>query len=184
MKIIGISGSIRSGSLNTRLLENIADELPEGVEYEIVSLADLPLYNSDLEGDTLPAAVTEFRDAVASADGVIIASPEYNYSITGVLKNALDWGSRPAYKSPFRNKPVTMVAVAASFAGGARALQHLKPVLLGMASQVHPWPEFLVGSAFNKFDDAGRFTDEKGREFLKALLDDFVGYVDRVKVDV
>jgi len=182
MKIIGISGSLRSGSLNTHLLETVGELLPDGVEFEIVSIADLPLYNSDLDGDERPPAVETFRAAVTGADGVFIASPEYNYSISGALKNAIDWASRPGYQSPFRDKPVTMGAVSAGFVGGARGLQHLKGTLLGLVAQVHPWPEFLVGGGFGKFDENGRFTDEKGREFLQALVDDFLVWIERVSV--
>ena len=109
---------------------------------------------------------------------MLIATPEYNYSIPGVLKNAIDWASRPAYGSPFHNKPTAVISAAASFVGGARAQQHAKTVLLGMGTPVFPWPELLVGASFKKVQD-GVLTDEPTRGFLAEFMVGFAAWLSR-----
>lgn len=175
LSILALSGSLRQASTNTALLRAAAEAAPAGVTVTVYDYADVPLYNDELG---VPASVESLKAAIAAADGVLIATPEYNYSLSGVLKNAIDWASRPAYRSPFHDKPTGVVSAAASFAGGARAQQHLKTILLGMGTPVFPWPEFLVGSAHQKFVD-GRLTDEKTREFLSEYMTGFAAWVRR-----
>lgn len=179
MKILGIAGSLRTASLNRALLDAAAELAPEGVTLTVAELEGIPLFNADLE----PVPVVEaFKQAIADADAVLIATPEYNYGIPGVLKNALDWASRPAYRSVFAGKPVAVVSASPSIVGGVRAQGHLKLVLLGMASEVFPYPEFLVTGAHHKFD-SGRLTDESTREHLEKLLGNLVLWVGSRKGD-
>ena len=133
----------------------------------------MPLYNADRDGGS---GVERLRQAVGAADAVLIATPEYNYSIPGVLKNAIDWASRPAYASPFRDKPTGVLSAAASFVGGARAQQHLKTVLLGMGTPVFPWPELLVGAAHTKVED-GEIRDEATLRLLGQYMAGFEGWL-------
>jgi len=170
MKLLGIPGSIRRGSINRGLLEAAKELLPEGVELTLTEVRDVPHYDGDIDNDDdRPAAVEAFKQAIAQADAVLIATPEYNYGIPGVLKNAIDWASRPAYGSVFAGKPVALLSASPSGVGGVRAQGQLKQVLLGMASEVFPHPEFAVARAYGKFED-GRLTDEDTRKRLGELL--------------
>lgn len=173
LNILALSGSLRAGSTNTALLRAAAELAPEGVKVNLYDYADVPLYNADLP---VPDAVERLKAAIAAADAVLIATPEYNYSMPGVLKNAIDWASRPAYASPFRDKPTAVISAAASFVGGARAQQHAKTVLLGMAAPVFAWPELLVGSAHQKVSD-GQVTDQATRDALAAFLVGFAAWI-------
>jgi chromate reductase len=169
MNIVGISGSLRAASLNTALLRAAASFAPEGVTFVPVGIGALPHFNEDLGGlDDIPE-VAAFRAAVAAADAVLIATPEYNYSIPGALKNAIDWASRPANRSPLVGKPVGIVSASPSFVGGARAQQHLKTVLLAVGAPVFPHPEVLVGSAGPKFEE-GALVDARTRDVLRDFV--------------
>jgi chromate reductase len=181
MKILGISGSLRQGSLNTLLLQEAGRSLPDSARFSIASIADLPLYNEDLDGESQPSSVVALRQVVAEADALIIASPEYNYSIPGGLKNALDWLSRPAYKSPLAHKPVALVSASKSPVGGARVQGHLKQVLLAVLSEVYPAPEFLLASAHEAFDDKGYLKEQRHRDSLARLTTEFYAWSKRVK---
>jgi chromate reductase len=172
-KILALSGSLRKDSLNTALLRAAA-ELTDN-EVLIYDYRQVPAYDSDIG---LPDSVEKLKAAVAGADAVLIATPEYNYSVPGVLKNAIDWASRPAYRSGFRDKPVGIVSAATSFVGGARGQQHLKTILLGMGAAVFPWPEFLVGAAREKFDD-GQLVDERTSRLLAEYMKGFGEWIDR-----
>ncbi len=169
IRLIGLSGSFREASLNTGLLRALGELAPDDVEVVIHDYADVPLYNSDL---AMPPAAERLRDAIAQADGVVFAIPEYNYSIPGVLKNAIDWTSRPAYHSVYRHKPVAMMSAASSFVGGARGQQHMKNIMLGMGALMFPYPEILVGGAKQKFAD-GRLVDEPTRMILGGFVTEF-----------
>ena len=173
LSILAISGSLRADSFNTMLLREAAAHVPGGVDVSLCDYREVPLFNSD--GAT-PASVEQFKAQIANADGVLIATPEYNYSIPGVLKNAIDWASRPAYKSVFRDKPTGVVSASMSPVGGARGQQHLKTVLLGMGTPVFPWPELLVGTAGEKFE-GGRLVDESSRSRFASYMHGFVDWV-------
>ena len=164
MKILGISGSLRAGSLNSQLLsawgERFCALVPDG-KFEVASIR-LPLFDPDVSDEL----VTRFRDAVTAADGVVIATPEYNYGIPGPLKNALDWGSRPSYQSPFAVKPVAIIGASPSPTGTARAQGQLKQVLLGMVSHVFPYPEFLVGGPAARPGQGDPFPDATTMTFV------------------
>jgi chromate reductase len=182
LKILGISGSLRRGSTNTALLRAAAHALtPFAAELTQASIR-LPLYDADLEDPSALSLVDGFKQAVRTADAVLIATPEYNFGPPGPLKNAIDWASRPAYRSVFRDKPVGVMGASGSAVGTARAQGQLKQILLGMASQVFPYPELLVGNAPQRFDPQAELSDRETRERLETYLKDFVGWTRRVSV--
>lgn len=174
--IVALSGSFRSGSTNTALLRAAAEEAPEGVTLTLHDYRDVPLYDGDIAEE--PPGVARLKAAIAGADGVLLAVPEYNHSMPGVLKNAIDWASRPAFRSGFMNKPTAVVSAAASFVGGARGQQHAKLVLLGMGALVYPGPELLVGTSHQKVQE-GVLTDEVSRRFLREFMVGFGAFAGR-----
>ena len=177
LELIGMTGSLRSGSHNRALLRACTDLLPDGASLDIVDLAPIPSYNGDLENDEdRPDPVRDLKTKLARADGLLIATPEYNHGIPGVLKNALDWASRPAFASPMAGLPVGMMSASPAKGGGVRAQQQLKLVLLGMVSEVFPHPGVAVGHSGDKFDDDMRLTDESTRDFVRDFLSDFVSW--------
>jgi chromate reductase len=177
MKLLGISGSLRSGSLNTRLLYAAAKSLPERVSFRFISCSELPLYNKDLDLEVKPPAVQQFLDSISTSDCLLIASPEYNYSIPGVLKNALDWASRPAYRSVLAGKPAAIVSASGSAVGGARMQVHLRDVLSATLTPVIQAPPFLVPQAQEMFDTDGTLIDEGTGRRLEKYMQDFVTWV-------
>ena len=172
LHVLGFAGSLRKGSWNRSLLAAARDMAPAGMDITIHDLADIPLYNADLDNDDLrPESVDRFKEAIAAADAVLIATPEYNYGIPGVLKNAIDWASRPGMNSVFVGKPVAMMGASSSTVGTARAQAHLRPVILSMKAGVLPHPDVLVAKAKEKFDDQRRLTDEATRKLLGEMLE-------------
>lgn len=165
MKLLTLSGSLRKDSLNTAICRTVPELVADGVEVIHAEIGDLPLYDGDLER---PASVTRLIEQIQDADAVFISTPEYNYSISGVLKNALDWASRPAYGSCFKGKPVAIASYSPGSLGGVRAQQHLRPVLVAMLAQVYSAPELCVAGTA-RFED-GRLTDPATRELLQQLL--------------
>ena len=178
IKLIGISGSLRQGSLNTALLRSTEGLLPSGATLLIASIQSVPLYNGDLDVDGGPAAVQELKRQIGSADGLLIATPEYNFGIPGVLKNAIDWASRPGFQSVLRHKPVAIIGAAPGTVGTARAQGQLKQVLLGTLSEVFPYPEVLVGRAQERMSK-GRLEDEQTREILQKMFEAYVDWIKR-----
>lgn len=164
--LLGICGSLRKASLNRALLRAVAETLPAGTTMELVPAngIDLPIFNSDL-GE--PAAVISLKAAIAAADGVVFAIPEYNYSIPGGLKNALDWVSRPPPTSPLRSKPVALVGAASGMSGTIRAQTHMRNILVYSDAPCLLQPEILIPRAQDKFDAEGRLTDESTRQLLE-----------------
>lgn len=175
MNIVAISGSLRSGSLNTLLLKAAREYFPDSVSYQYLSI-DLPLYNEELDGDEKPAAVVAAKELIAAADAILIATPEYNYGIPGGLKNALDWISRPAYKSPVAGKPIALMSASKSPTGGARAQGQLKLVLAGMLAQSYSAPEFLVPLAHQVFSSDGQLIDTELARKLQRFIGDFYAW--------
>jgi chromate reductase len=181
LRIVAIAGSLRRGSWNRRLLEAARDLAPAGMRIDIVDLADIPLYDGDHDTDeTRPAAVRRLKALVAEADGVLIATPEYNHSVPGVLQNAIDWISRPAMKSPLVDKPAAIMGVSPGALGAARAQQQLKLVLMATLAQVLPHPGVSVGLVTEKFDAEGRLVHEPTRGFVAAYLAAFETWIRRV----
>lgn len=181
LKVLGFAGSLRRGSFNRSLIGSCRELAPEGLTVDVFDIDGIPLYNADLDNDeSRPEAVREFKGAIEAADGVLIASPEYNYGVPGVLKNVLDWASRPGFASPFFQKPTGIMGAAKGRSGTMRGQERLKLNLLGMGSQVFPHPGVAVSAAASKFDD-GRLTDESTREFLAKYLESYAGWLARVR---
>jgi chromate reductase len=161
--LLGLCGSLRKASLNHALLRALAGVMPAGARLEIYPSLDLPLFNSDLAD---PAAVTALKAAIAAADGVVFATPEYNYSVTGVTKNAIDWASRPPATAPLRGKPVGLVGAASGMSGSMRAQYHLRQMMVFSDAPTLAQPEVMIPRAHERFDAAGDLTDASTRELL------------------
>lgn len=173
MKVLAISGSVRSGSHNTALLRAAAEEAPEGVELELwAGLKAIPPFDQDDELDP-PATVEAFRDAVRNADAVLIATPEYNSSVPGALKNALDWASRPVATNVFRNKPVGVIGSSAGAFGAVWSQAELRKVLTTMGARVAEI-ELAVGHAHEKLDVQGNLIDGTVRQELRDAVSTLV----------
>jgi len=172
-RLLGFSGSLRRASYSTAVLRTLLDELKDEIEASVFDIASLPHYNADLDGDAAPEPVRALKAAITAADALLFVTPEYNYGPPGVLKNAIDWASRPGYKSVLKDKPTLIISTSAGFVGGARATQQLKTTLLATLCRVLPWPEVLIANAGGKIT-GGKFTDPDGLklslEALRALL--------------
>jgi chromate reductase len=173
MRVLAISGSLRRDSNNTRLLRVLAEEAPARVQVALwEGLKDIPPFDQDAES-TPQAAVQAFKDAVGAADAVLIATPEYNSSIPGALKNALDWASRPLAENPFRNKPVAVIASSSGMFGAVWAAAELRKVLGAMGARVAD-VELAVGHAHEKFGDDGALLEHEIRAGLVHALEALV----------
>jgi chromate reductase, NAD(P)H dehydrogenase (quinone) len=175
INVLGFTGSLRTGSYNRGLLRAAAGLMPEGSALELFELGSFPLFNQDLES-SLPDIVKTFKMKIRSSDAILIATPEYNYSIPGVLKNAMDWASRPSGDNAFDKKPVAMMSASTGMLGGARAQYHLRQSFVTLNMYPMNKPEILVSFAPQKFDDKGNLTDEKTKEFIKGMLDAFIAW--------
>jgi chromate reductase len=173
--LLGICGSLRKASINRWLLDEIAAVLPDGSALAVYPSVELPLFNSDVPE---PPPVTALKDAIARADGVVFAVPEYNYSIPGGLKNALDWISSPPLRSPLRGKPVAIVGATSGMSGTIRAQLHMRQILLFSDCQVLSQPEILIPRAHERFKD-GKLIDEPTRALLGKLGEAMVRFVAR-----
>ena len=170
MRILGVSGSLRVGSFNTSLLRAAAEAAPDGVELELwEGLAELPLYAGDLDGDDAPAPVRRLREAWGEADAILFATPEYNGSVPGGLKNAIDWASRPRLDAVLRNKTVAVAGASPGQFGALWAQQDLKRIL-GVAGARVVGTEIPVGRAHERFDSEGRLLDGELVEQLRLHL--------------
>ena len=168
-RILGISGSLRRESFNTAVLNTVKEALADKIDMTLHPLGDIPLFNQDDEGD--PAkSVTALRDAIRNADALIVSSPEYNHSTSGVLKNALDWASRPFGQSSYAGKPVLIITASPAATGGARAHSHLYDVFLASDAKVIGGPQIAVAGAGGKVSD-GRLTDQATVEFISKAVD-------------
>ncbi|MEM1034552.1 MAG: NAD(P)H-dependent oxidoreductase [Myxococcota bacterium] len=172
--IVGIAGSLRNASINRALLERAESMLPEGVDFRFASIRELPLYDGDLEAEGI-ASVEALKADIAAATGVLIATPEYNYGIPGPLKNALDWASRPAYKSVFAQRRVGILSASPGPSGGIRAQGHLKQVLLGMAAEIYAAPEAAVAGA-TRGEDGRLVLDARQEQRLRRYVEGFVAF--------
>lgn len=180
LRILGIAGSLRRKSYNLALLRAATELAPPGMTIEIYDrLGDIPPYNEDVREAGRPAAVVHMDEAVRSADGILIATPEYNYSVPGVLKNAIDWVSRPPQTSPLKNKPAAIMSASTGISGGMRAQLHLRQSFVFTETPAMLRPEVIVPKAAERFDDSGRLTDEATRKFIASFLVDFSRWVRR-----
>lgn len=171
IKVLGISGSLRKGSFNTALLRAAIALRPSSMEIEVAEIGDLPLYDEDLRTAAgFPAPVVRLREQIAAADAVLVSSPEYNYSVPGVLKNAIDWASR-APDQPFAGKTLAIMGASGGLSGTMRMQYHLRQIAVFL--DMHPLnkPEVFVREATNKFDAHGVLVDEPTRAVVRGLLE-------------
>jgi chromate reductase len=169
IRLVGVSGSLRAQSYNSAALRAVTSLLPEGMSFAIASLIELPFYNSDVEQQGLPAAVQSFRREIAAADALIFAIPEYNFSIPGVLKNALEWLSRPP-DPPANGKPCALFGASVSPLGTARGQFHFRHVCVSLNLVPVNTPHVDIAAAKDKFDSAGRLVDPASLDQLRELL--------------
>ena len=182
IRVAGIPGSLREGSLNKALLRAAVELAPAAMEIEIYTgLGDIPPYNEDVftKGDPEPVAV--MKAAISQADAILISTPEYNYGVPGVLKNAIDWASRPAGKSVLNRKPAAIMGCSPGLGGTIRAQHALRQTFVFTETYVMLQPEIKIPSAAPLFDPSGRLTDENTRQHLKKFLEAFVVWIDRFK---
>jgi chromate reductase len=171
IRVVGFAGSLRRASYNRGLIRAAAELAPPGIVVDVFDLSDLPLYNQDVEDAGEPAAVVAFKQAIERSDAMLVATPEYNHGIPGVLKNALDWASRPRVTSPLRDKAVAVLGASPGYGSTARAQAQLRDAFVFTGACVMPLPELLVGSAGQHFDDDGNLTDEALRTSLVELVE-------------
>jgi chromate reductase len=179
-RILGIAGSLRRDSFNRALLRAATELVPAGMTIEIYErLGDMPHYNEDVRAAGRPEPVVDITEAVRAADGILIATPEYNYSIPGVLKNAIDWVSRPPQTSPLKNKPAAIMSASTGISGGMRAQLHLRQSFVFTDTPAMLRPEVIIPKAAERFDESGRLTDETTRQFVAGFLVAFAAWVRR-----
>ena len=176
LSLLGLSGSIREASTNTAILETLAEKLGAKASLTVFPLNDIPLYNSDLEGDALPQPVHALKEAIAKNNGLILASPVYNHGMSGVLKNALDWASRPALASPLRNKPTLLMTSSSGYVGGARAHAQMQETLASALARVIARPQVVIAGVAQKIVD-GRLVDEASLNFCLDAIDDLLAEI-------
>ncbi len=170
--VLGISGSLRAGSYSRILLRTAGTLMPEGMVLEIAEIRDVPFYDADVEAHGFPAPVVELRERIRRADALLISTPEYNYSIPGVLKNSIDWVSRPP-NQPFVGKPAAIMGSSDGIFGSVRAQQHFRNVASTLQLYLMPKPEVMVPRMQDKLNAAGEITDGTTLEAVRALLSAF-----------
>jgi chromate reductase, NAD(P)H dehydrogenase (quinone) len=180
LHFLGISGSLRKGSFNTALLHEAIALAPADVAIETADISAIPPYNEDVRAQGFPDAVAHFRARIKACDALLVATPEYNYSLPGVLKNAIDWASRPP-DQPFAGKPLAIMGASGSASGTVRAQYHLRQIAVYL--DMHPInkPEIFVRSARGSFDAEGRLTDETTKRLLGQLLAELAAWTRRLR---
>ncbi|HET6183809.1 MAG TPA: NADPH-dependent FMN reductase [Acetobacteraceae bacterium] len=180
IRVLAVSGSLRRGSFNTSVVRAAQELAPASMKIERYDIADIPLYNEDVRAQGFPAPVEDFRRKIKEADGLLISTPEYNYGIAGVLKNAIDWASRPP-EQPFDGKPIAIMGASGGALGTARAQYQLRQCFIFLNGHVLNRPEVFIGAAQTKFDAEGKLTDQPTRDFIGQLLTAFEGWIRRMK---
>ena len=168
-RLLGVSGSIRTNAHSAAILATLAQAAASNTSFDYARIGEIPHFNEDLYTDPLPEAVRVLRDQIETADGLVISSPEYNHGMPGVLKNALDWASRPHNGSPLRNKPVLIITSSRAFTGGVRAQYQIRETLVSALARPVSTPEIVIGNVGDKVA-GGRFTDEAVIAFAKQGL--------------
>lgn len=180
LTILGISGSLREGSYNTATLRAAQELCPPGARIELFTeLGAIPAFNQDLENDS-PAAVRLLKRQVREADAVLFVTPEYNYSVPGVLKNAIDWASRPYGDNAWSGKPAAIMGASVGMIGSARAQYHLRQMFVFLDMFAVNQPEVMIPMAADRFDDLGDLTDETSRKLIRELLVNLVEWTHRL----
>lgn len=183
-RVVAFAGSLRRGSFNRALLEAAKQLAPDGMSIELIGIGTLPFYNADVEAEGDPPSVVTFKASLREADGVLIATPEYNDGIPAVLTNAIDWGSRLSGRSPLAGKPVALVGASPSQVGTARAQLHLRQLLGHVHARTLPPPELLVSGAHERFDADLQLAHEQTRRVLAGLLERFARWIARERAAV
>ncbi|MDH6170843.1 chromate reductase [Variovorax boronicumulans] len=173
IRLLGISGSIRRNSNCTAVLRSLQPLLPAPATIELFALDDVPIYNADLDGDAPPAAVARLKDAIAQADGLVLCSPEYNYGMPGVLKNAIDWASRPGFASPLKGKPALVITASPGTAGGVRAQAQIRDALAATLARPVVRQHVAIANVNARLRD-GQLVDEATLDFVRAALADLL----------
>jgi chromate reductase len=180
IRMLGIAGSLRRASYNRAALRAAMRLVPEGVTLDIFELDGIPGFNQDQEGDP-PAQVVELKKRIRQADAILIVTPEYNYSVPGVLKNAIDWASRPYGDSAWDGKPVAIMGASVGTIGTARAQYHLRQIFVFLNMFPINQPEVMIGNAHERFDAQGDLTDETTKNFIRQLLQNLVDWTQRLR---
>lgn len=180
IRVLGIAGSLRKDSYNRLALKAAREHAPDGMEISIFDrLAEIPLYDQDQE-ENPPEAVRDLKRRIREADAILIATPEYNFSVPGVLKNAMDWASRPYGDNAWQGKPVALMSASTSLLGGARAQHHLRQSFVFLEMLPVNLPEVLIASADERFDDEGNLVDDTARALIEDLLANLQEWTARV----
>jgi chromate reductase, NAD(P)H dehydrogenase (quinone) len=180
VRILGIAGSLRSGSYNRGALRAASELVPDGATIEIFDLEGIPGFNQDDERDP-PEKVAELKRKIREADAILFVTPEYNYSVPGVLKNAIDWASRPYGDSAWNGKPAAIMGASIGGIATARAQYHLRQMMVFLNMFPINQPEVMIGNAGEKFDDQGNLTDETTKDFIRRLLQSLVDWTKRIE---
>lgn len=170
IRVLGVAGSLRKASYNRALLRAAMELAPVGMTLANFELDDVPIYNGDVEAAGDPPGVAAMKQAIAAADGVLFVTPEYNHGVPGVMKNALDWASRPPRSAPLGGKPVGIIGASPGMTGSARGQSQLRQAFEFTNSYCMPQPEILVYRAHEKFDESGALTDDATKRYLAAYL--------------
>jgi len=179
IEILAFAGSLRKGSYNKAVLRAAQDLAPDALHITTFDLQGIPLFNADVEAQGDPERVTEFKQAIREADGLLIATPEYNHGVPAVTKNAVDWASRPAKNAPLNEKPVGILGASPGMTGSARGQSQLRQAFEFTNSYCMPQPEILVYRVHEKFDDDGNLTDDATRKYLGKYLDSLYDWVNK-----
>lgn len=180
LRVLGIAGSLRVKSYNRGLLQAAMENAPPSMVIDIFDIEPIPVYNGDVEANGDPDSVAAFKSAIRGADALLIATPEYNYGIPGVLKNAIDWASRPPGKSALMEKAAAIMGATPGTGGTARAQLQLRQTLAAARAHVLTQPEIFISSAPSKFDEEGRLNDEETLKHIRKLLDGLVIWTRRL----
>jgi chromate reductase len=179
LRVLAFVGSLRKGSYNKLALRAAMELKPADMDLEVFDIAPIPVYNEDVREQGFPPVVDSFRDKIRKADALLIVTPEYNYSMPGVLKNAIDWASRPP-DQPFNDKPAAIMGASGSVLGTARAQYDLRRSCVFLNMHLVNKPEVMIAMAHTKFDSSGRFTDEAGRKLIAELLVNLAAWTRRL----
>ena len=182
LRILGIAGSLRKGSFNHGALRAAAELVPDDATLEIFELDGIPGFNQDDEQDP-PEKVAEFKRKIREADAILFVTPEYNYSVPGVLKNAIDWASRPYGDSAWNGKPAAIMGASIGGIATARAQYHLRQMMVFLNMFPINQPEVMIANAGEKFDEQGNLTDETTKDFIRQLLENLVAWTRRIDED-
>ena len=181
LRVVGISGSLRKASFNTMALKAAIELAPADMSFEIGEIGDLPLYNGDVHQVGYPAAAQRLVDQLAKADAIVFATPEYNYSTTGALKNAIDWVSRAQPTQPFNGKAVAIMGASMGALGSARAQYQLRQMLIFINAHPINKPEVMIGTAQSKFDADGKLIDQPTRDLIAQMMTNLGAFARQLK---